>query len=239
MNEVIRSRLLVLVGLTVIGVGLAGIGTAFGMTEPLSNTGTSAEFVVSENNVTLTTGDKSETIVDNLSNVSKITIEETNSGQFTIHTIENQPLTENERERARTIAMTNETVNEALDGMDTYKLSVEPIQQLNFSSSNTQSYDVAIESNETNGEMTIVNTTDDHGDGSVTIERSPSYVEDRAVVRVRNPDEDSPHDLRYTVDIDLVNRTVTDITDWNEIRQGSSLTNATYELNTTETASHS
>ncbi|WP_317175827.1 hypothetical protein [Halomontanus rarus] len=227
MNEVIRSRLLVLVGLAVVGVGLAGIGTAFGMTDPLSNTGTSAEFVVSEDNVTFTTDDTSKTVVDNLSNVSKITIEETDSGQFTIQTTKNQPLTESERERAQTIAMANGTVKEALDEMDTYELSVEPIQRLDTSSFSQESYDVVVESNETNGEVTIGKTTDDHGDGSVTIERNPRYVEDRAVVRIRHSGENPPGDLKYTVDIDLVNETVTDITNWDEIRQESSSANVT------------
>ena len=236
MNDVIRSRLLVLVGLAVIGVGVAGIGTAFGMTEPLSTPGTSAEFVVSEDNITFVTAEQSETVVDDLSNVSEITIEETDSGQFTIQTAENQPLTESERERARTLAMTNGTVNEALTGMDTYELSVEPIQQLNTSASNQVSYDVVVESNETNGGVIIWETTDDQNDGSVTIENDPSYVEDRATVRIRQSEADSSHDLKYTVDVDLANETVTDITDWDEIRQESSSVNVTRELNTTETS---
>ncbi|SFS54206.1 hypothetical protein [Halostagnicola kamekurae] len=222
MNEVIRSRMLVLVGLAVIGVGLAGIGTTLGMTGPLSSTGTPAEFVVSDDNITFTSDDIQETVVDDLSNVSKITVEETDSGQYTIQTKEDQPLDEKERKRARTIAMTNETVNEALEEMDRYELSVEPVQKLNLSASSVQSYDTVIGVNETkdttaSSNMTIVNTTDDHSDESVIIGRSPSYVEDRAVVRIRHPGEDSPHDLKYTVDIDLADRTVTDITDWNDV----------------------
>ena len=125
----------------------------------------------------------------------------------------------------------------AIAGMDAYELSVEPIQQLNTSSFNDVSYDVVIEANETNGEVMVWETTADQNESSVTIETDPSYVEDRATVRIRHPDRESPHDLKYTVDIDLANETVTDVTDWDEIRQESTSVNATRELNTTVVAS--
>jgi hypothetical protein len=47
----------------------------------------------------------------------------------------------------------------------------------------------------------------------VTVDRSPSYVEDVAVVWVTPPDQEDP---RYSVTVDLTNETVTDITDWND-----------------------
>ncbi|ELY63152.1 hypothetical protein [Natrinema versiforme] len=235
MNEVVRSRLLVLVGLAVIGVGLAGVGTALGVAEPLATTGTSAEFVVAEDNVTFATGDESETVVDDLSNVSEITIEETDTGEFTVQTTEERPLTDSERERARTIAMTNETVKTELGEMDTYELSVEPIRKLSVDAFSQESYDVAGGLNETNNGTVIIGTTDDGGDGSITVERDPSYVQDRANVRIRQPNASDRHELQYTVDIDVANGTVTDITDWDDIRQESPTVTMTGELNSSET----
>ncbi|ELZ04848.1 hypothetical protein C481_03677 [Natrialba asiatica DSM 12278] len=205
------------------------------MTESLSNTGSTAELTVSEENITFAAGSESETVVKNLSNVSEITIKETEAGQFTIRTTEDQPLTDDEREQARTIAVTNETVAQALDGMDEYELSVEPVQQLNASASDQRSFDVVTQPNGTNGELAIRdNTTNDQGDGLVTIERDSNYVEDRAVVHVRQSGATDRHNLKYTVDVDLANSTVTGVTDWENVRQDSATVDVTGKLNTTE-----
>ena len=238
MTEIIRTRLLVLAGLVVVGIAVAGVGTAFDVTEPLSKTGPSGEFVVSDENVTFVGPSGSETVVTTLTNVRKITIERDDAGQYRLHTSKNQPLTDDERERARTIAVTNDTVEQSVETMGGYELSVEPIQKLDTSASSQQSYDVVIDGNQTSDEFTIVGTdTDDQEDGAVTIERDPSYVEDRAVVRIRQPGEDERSDLKYTVDVDLANDTVTGITDWEEIRRDSTSINMTGELNMTVTSS--
>ena len=241
MNEVIRSRLLVLAGLTVIGVGLAGAGTAMGLTEPLSTTDLAAEFIVSEENVAFSAGGKSETIVENMSYVSEVEIEETDAGQFTIHTTEDQPLTDSERERARTIAVNNATVKQTLDAMSAYELSVEPVQRINVTGLEQASLDAVNKSDQTDDvvqyELADNGTvTEDQGGGTVTVNREPRYAEDRAVVRIRQPGEDCHHDLKYTINVDLASGTVTGITDWDEIRQSSSPVTMTGTRNTTETA---
>jgi hypothetical protein len=48
---------------------------------------------------------------------------------------------------------------------------------------------------------------------ALRIDRTRSYVEDEAVVWVSPPDREDPW---YSVTVDLANRTVTDITDWND-----------------------
>ncbi|WP_254831263.1 hypothetical protein [Haloglomus salinum] len=226
MTEVIRTRLFVLAGLTVIGVAVAGMGTAFGVTAPVSNSGTAGEFVVSNENVTFVGTGGSETVVTDLTNVSEITVEQTSTGQFTVKTSTNRPLTEAERERARMVAMNNHTVEQALASMGEYELTVEPVRGLNLSASSQRSYDVRIDSNQTSGEFTITDTgTDNREDGSVTVKREPRYVEDQAVVRIRQPRDDGRDSLKYSVSIDLTNGTVTDVTDWDSIRQNSTSTN--------------
>ncbi|WP_276274111.1 hypothetical protein [Haloarcula litorea] len=226
MNEIVRSRLLVLVTLTVIGVGLAGGGVAVGLAGPLSTTGPSAEFVVSEGDVTVSTGDRSEPVVENLSGVTEVTIEETDAGQFTVRTRTDSPLTDAERRRARAIATDNATVALALDGMDAYELSVEPVYRVNRTASTRRTFEIRTDSNRTDGvfrgEVVDDETgTGDSDGGTVTVERAPDHVDDRAVVRVRDPDRGDRHDLRYTVDVNLANGTVTGITDWAAIRRES------------------
>jgi hypothetical protein len=232
MEDGIRTRLLVLVGLIAVSIGLAGIGAAFGMAEPLPSD-SSGEFVVAEDNITFKSSSESKTVVENLSHVREVNIKETDTGQFTIQTVEEQPLTDRERERAREVALANETVSAALSEMDSYELSVDSIQQLNASAFNQVSYDSNM-SHGTSDEITIVETSEEEDNGSITITREPSYVEDRAVVRIRQPDAPQSEDLKYSVDVDLVTGTVTDITDWDAIRQKSSTVTATGKLNVTK-----
>jgi len=231
MPESLRSRLLALVALGVLGVGLAGAGTAFGVTAPLAGTGSPAEFVVTDGNVTLTTGEGSATLVENMSDVRAVTIEETGDGEFTVHTQEARPLTEDERERARSIALANDTVRRELDAMPAHDLSVEPVRKLNLSASESISVDTA-DLDADSGEFTV-RSADDSDGGAVTIVRDPSYVENRAVVRVRQPGVPDPRDLKYTVDVNLTSGTVTGITDWDAIRGGSASTVQSHELNAT------
>lgn len=222
MNQAIRSRLFLLLGLTVIGIGVAGAGTTLGMTEPLTKTGSHAEFTISEGNVTFSAGGESRTIVDNMSNVSEISIRENDTGQFSIQTAEERPLSDSERKRARAIALNNTTVALALDEMSRYDVTVEPVQQLTLSEDNHDSYNINIQTNQTDhstsGTFTINNSTaESQQDGSVTIHRDPTYVEDRAVVRVRQPGTDGPRELLYVIDVDLSNGTVSDIVDFRSL----------------------
>ncbi|MFC7132095.1 MULTISPECIES: hypothetical protein [Salinibaculum] len=236
MNDVIRSRLRVLAGLAVLGIGLAGAGTAFGMAGPLAGTGPTPEFVVSDETVTFSAGGESDTVVGNLSRVSELTIEETSAGQFTIRTADDHPLTRSERRRARTIATSNATVRQTLNSVDTYELTVEPVQTVNVSASNVVSLNITGEERQANGtfrgEFSITDSESATGeDGVVTLTRDSSYVDGRAVVHVRQPGVDSRQALHVTVDVDLVNGTVTDILNWNTLGQESStVTGKTTEI---------
>jgi hypothetical protein len=231
MHATVRSRLFALGALAVLGLGLAGAGTAFGLTEPLSQMGSPAEFVVADGNVTLSADGESTTLVENVSDVRAVTIEETGDGQFTVRTREERPLTVAERERARSVALANETLRQKLDAMPAYELSVDPIQKLNATAVDQISLDSA-DSGDGSGEFTV-ESTGDSGDGSVTIVRDPTYVEGRAVVRVRRPDMTHPADLKYTADVNLTSGTVTDITDWDAIRREPESTGESRELNGT------
>jgi len=217
----VRFRVAFLLGLAILGVGLAGFGTAFGVTGPIAADDPGGEFVVSDQNVTFSAQGQEGTIVQNLSNVTTIEIKEADDGQFAVTTERDQPLTDAERERAREIARRNETVRGALEDMDEYELIVEPIHKIDELKTTQISGEVSTV-NESEG-ISKINLTGDslsERDDAVVVQRDPSYVDDEAVVRISHPDEDEPTDLKYSVSIDLATETVTDITDWEEIRQG-------------------
>lgn len=220
MNKIIRSRLLLLVGLSILGIGMAGVGTTLMMPEQLANTGTNSEFIVSDENVTFTTENESEILVHNTSNLSQISIRETDTGQFSISTTENQVLNATERERAREVSLDNSTVAQGLDKIDEYEVSVEPIQRVTLSDNTPQSYNISInKSNEMSGNTFTINETsvEEQQSGTVTISRDTNYVVDSAVVRIREQRQDGSGELIYVVDVDLSTDSVTDVVDWRSI----------------------
>jgi len=220
MNEIIRLRLLLLMGLSIIGVGIAGAGTTLGAADPLTTTGTNPEFVVSDENVTFENGGESETVVHNMSNLSQITIQETDTGRFSVQTTEQRPLSATHRERAREIALNNSTVAQSLDEIGKYEISVKPIRRLTLSENNPQTYNVSVNNSSGNTDNTFtINEAPDEGQqgGSVTISRDVNYVDDSAVVRIRRLEEDDSGELIYVIDVDLSTGRVTDVTDWRSI----------------------
>ncbi|WP_053947034.1 hypothetical protein [Halolamina sediminis] len=217
MPSEIPVRLLLVVGLALVGVVLAGIGTAFAPNGVVPSE-PGAEFVVGDGNVTVAQSDQSETTVTTLSNVSAVRIDRTNASRFTVETRERRPLSRDERDRARTIALNNRTVSEAVDDVGAVELTVEPIRKLNTSSIATGQYNVTVDA-EDGGTFTVDLNDTDSENGSVTVDRTPNYVDDRAVVKIRNSTADAPDDLKYSVTVDLANGTVTDITDWEHIRE--------------------
>lgn len=222
MRNEIRTRLAVLFGLLLLGLLLAGAGTAIGMTATFANPDSTPEFVVTDENVSVSTGDRTETVVRNMSNVRSVTINETTSGHFRVDTEEERPLTETERQRAREIAVDDPTVQRELDTLGRYEIAVDPIQKIESSRFSSDRYNTTVNvDGGDDGEFAITtwNTTRESGDGTVHVARDPTYVRDAAVVRIRRPGEPEHPGLEYTIRVDLSNETVTDVTDWDEIRQ--------------------
>jgi hypothetical protein len=210
------ARLTLLVILAVLGAGLAVIGTAVGATGPLAAPGSGAAFVVSENNVTFEQGNQRATVIDNMTRIDSIEIEQQGSGTYRVDTVTRDPLTDSERSRAKTIARDNATVQQGLQDLDQYELTVEPIHELTVDSVQTTSFTAlnttSIDNETAEGEGTFTLTVEDSNEtGAVTIDRDPEYVEDEAVVRIRAP---ATNEVYYSATVDLENETVTDITDW-------------------------
>lgn len=220
MPSEIRSRLVVLAGLTVLGVALAGVGTALGMTAPPTNHGDNPTFAVNEENVTFTDNGNRVTLVENMSTVRSVRIDKVGSTQFQVSTETAQPLTAAERERARRIALNNQTVQSHLASLENYEVTIEPIRRLNMTSMQVANFNATKvnDSGDGGSVFKITNVSSEHEDGTVVVQRDPQYVEDRAVVRIRQPGAPERRALKYTVRVDLANDTVTGITDWEEIR---------------------
>lgn len=204
-----RSRLGLLVGLVLFGVGLAVAGSALGATAPLGDDGTA--FVVSDRNVTLEHGDQRTTVVDDMSGVGRVEIERLGGGSYRVDTEAEQPVTDSERRRAVAIAKANASVKLALDGMDRYDLTVEPIRKL--TKTDSISYTVLnateAENMSVDGENETFIVSVDDADDSVTVDRDPTYVENEVVVRARDPEGET----RYTATVNLENGTVVDVSD--------------------------
>lgn len=221
MTTDLRSRFAVLVGLAILGVGLAVIGTAVGATGFLTDDRGDAGFTVSEENVTFSDGDQEVTVVDNMTRVDRLEVEKVETGTYHVITETENPVTDSERRRAKAIIKRNETVRQALDDLDGYELTVEPVHKLtadsmvteNFTTANDSTSSDFVSNNETEDEEATYTFSVESEEGNVTVNRDPTYVENEVVVWIRHPVAD---DVYYTVDVDLENSTVVEITEWDD-----------------------
>ncbi len=216
MTDATRSEFVILAGLAIVGLTLAGATSALGVTETAAGD-VGGEFVVSDRNVTYSNNVQERTVIENLSGVEAIEIGRDETGHYSIRTEEATPLTEADCERAKRIARTNETVRRALARLDEYDLSVEPVRELSSQKVVGVTVEQSNESNWTNdsaGTRTfkVTNVTYVNESGSVVVQRDPKYVPDRAAVEIRGPDGEH----RYTVYVDLANRTVVDVVNWTD-----------------------
>ena len=223
MGSNIRSRLAVLLTLAILGVAVAGIGATLG-----APSGTTADadtrFVVTEQNVTVATDQEEVTVTEDMSNVTSVRVREAAAGQFSVETERAQPLTERERERAKRIARTNETVQTYLAEGE-YTLDVDAIQRLDTTAMQVSGN---VTERTESGNVTVIRyEAEETADDSVVVDREPTYVPNEAVVRLRDPTASERTELKYSVDVDLTNETVTDVTDWAEIRQHAPTINGT------------
>ena len=237
-----RSKLVLLVALLAVGVGLAFTGNALGVSEPLSEPEPGALFAVSDENVTVTASGQEVTAVEKMDTVTNVEITE-QDGQFLVTTDREAPFTSAEMQRGIEIAKENKTVQAALDRRDTYEFEVEPVHKLEASelavttiNDTNVTFDTATEENESRSVDTtttdhesganrtaaesddiVTVTVEDNGsnDGStVRVDREPSYVEDRAVVVVRDPEAG---ERVLSAVVDLQSEQVVSLTDWRDV----------------------
>lgn len=219
MRTDLRMRLGLLVALAVVGVLVAGVGTTLGGGSPLAPA-SGGEFVVSESNVTFADRSRDVTVVDDMENVTRVEITEADEGRFRVETDRIRPLTAADRELAREIARSNGTVATNLATTARPELTVDPVKRIE---ANAIQFNVSVTTENESRGVTVVeveNESMDTGESGVVIDREPSYVDDRAVVRISDAEKEGRSALQYSVRVDLANETVTEITNWTAIRAG-------------------
>jgi len=236
----LRSKLALLVALLVVGAGLAFTGNALGVSEPLSEPEPGALFAVSDENVTVTASGQEVTAVEKMDTVTNVEITE-QDGQFVVTTDRKEPFTSAEIDRGIEIAKKNKTVQTALDRRDTYDFEVEPVHKLEATdlavttvNDTDITFDTATEDNESGSVDTtdhksgdnrtaadsddiVTVTVEDNGsndESTVRVDREPSYVEDRAVVVVRDPEAG---ERVLSVVVDLQSEQVVSLTGWRDV----------------------
>lgn len=226
MRRDISVRVATLLGLAVLGLGLAGAGAALGVGGPVTADESSLGVAVGEGNVTLSDGGREMTVLNDTRGVEAIELR-TRGGDLVVDTERASPLTAAERERARAVVRANATMRRHLDAMGAYELVVEPIPKLGTTDEDVTVYNVTRVGNGSAESATfrVVGeagdgsaSTGSRGDDSVTLRRDRTYVEDRASVGVRDP---TTGEETYSVTVDLRTETVTRITDWDAVGENS------------------
>lgn len=209
----LHVRAAILLGLAALGLTLAWAGTALGIGGQVTEDPSPTGLTVTDENVTLSSDDRTVTVVDDVSAVRSITVESTTDG-IDVRTDQQRLLTDAQRERATSIVQNNDTIAEYLDALGEYNFSVNPVFRRSASDMQQISFNVSeSEMNRSGDSFTIdtSNVTVDNPGDSVEITRADSQIDERAVVRVLTvPSED----IRYSIEVDLKNGTVVDLTNW-------------------------
>ena len=212
MNTRVLSTAGLLVGLAVLGVLLAGIGAAIGVTDTITDNSEAARVTVNDDNVTVNGTGERTTLVDDLSNVSAIQIEETSEDEFTVRTVENELLSHDDREHATQIATTNETVRQYLRSTDDPDVEVSPVERVEVGSTGSSLNVTAVDDasgDDENIDLEFVESAD--ATDSVTVSRETSSVEKQATVRISSEDSDR---AEFTIVVDLEDAEIVRFIDW-------------------------
>lgn len=200
---------------------MAWAGTALGVDQALTGDEPRGEVSIAGSNITVSSSGENVTIAENLSVETAVTVAKAN-GRITVQTSNGGPLTDQQRADAVGIVRDNETIQRLLDQLTDPTLSIDPVKRLDADSARR-----------TSGELTPTNVTQtandtqvftiesaddvhiDRTENSVTVETkqsSGSYVENRAIVRIR----DDNRELVYSAKVDLQKHRVVDVTDWRD-----------------------
>lgn len=121
-----RLRLGVLLALASLGLALAVAGGALGLDDAFTDPESEAEVIVSEDNITVLTGEREVLTVDSLRDVRTVELSMTDD-EFQVETERGSNLTEEQRERAVAIAGNNETIQEELGDLEAHTVTVQAI----------------------------------------------------------------------------------------------------------------
>ncbi|WP_241431539.1 hypothetical protein [Natrialba hulunbeirensis] len=208
MTTDVRRTVILLTSLVVIGAILAGAGTVVGMTGILPDGQPATEFQISDENITVTDGDETYVLTNELSTVTAVELVETAPGQYEISTEQTTPFTDQQRAEAISLATEQDPIQQYLADRGDYEITFQPIQEIDWKTDRLWLNGTADSENR----IHIESTSED----SVRIDRDQNYAEDRASVIVRPHATEPP---AYTVDIDMENNAVMEITDWEAVNE--------------------
>jgi hypothetical protein len=216
MNDILGSPLIVLVALTSIGGSLAVGGVVLGVGDGVIGEDHMGEIRVTGDNITAASSEGETVLTTNVSETSDI--EFTEDGEtISVTERENTPLTQREQERAIRTAQNNQTVASYLETIKNEEFTVKPVKQFDKEAIQTDTIEIDTEKTDSSivsEEYEVINVTLDQSEDTVTVDRTPSYVEDRAVVQISHTGRSN---ARYWVKVDLANKTITDITDRDDL----------------------
>lgn len=210
----------VLIGLAVISIGLALAGNAIGIGDATTTSDGPGEVTIAEDEITLSDGEQELTPVENLTGVQQVDITDEGGTVNITTTNASTPLDTETRERAREIALTNETIQQYISTVDTYDIAVEPIRRVDSDDIQSTSVNMSTASSKTseNGTETVAFTVaeTDTAD-SVTVTRTPRYDREEVTVRISGPEGQ----LQYSLTVDLFEKRIVAFTDWTEVSPDS------------------
>jgi hypothetical protein len=223
MNTRLRRRILTVVVLAAIAVSLALVGSVLGVHGAVVGDEPSGEVSIDSSGVTVSDTGSEVRVIKNLTAREAVTVRNTGS-RIIVTTDDRGPLTADERRRAVRIARSDAAIIGARASTD-YEVSVEPVQKpvtLNASRAEAVTVEGLNGSEDTESvqyEVTVKNFSIEEAEDSVTVYNEGDgvqYLDDEASVRFVDPETGDPV---YWVRVNLSTGTVTDITDWADIRE--------------------
>lgn len=200
--------------LAVCGVGLAVIGTTFGV--GVGAPGSEAERItITDDSVTVSDGSSEAVAIEDLSAASTVAVT-AHEDRVAIET--EGPFDDEDRQQAIAIARANETVSTELS-VERYEFRTQPIEKLSVDRSMSVNFtvedDAPLGDDVEMGEKSHFNVSisEDEQNETVTVDRETEYIEEVLQVTAVDPETD---ERRVSVRVDLQNETVEAVTDWNE-----------------------
>lgn len=218
----VRTRVVVVLGLAAVGVALAVTGSALGVGDGTFHESDGPAVNIDEN-VTVVDDDSEVTVVENVSTVETLKVRADDGATIRFET-EGRDEGVTASERAKDIARNNETIQRAIEDLESPKFTVEPVVQVDVTESSSFTVSGATNDgdNSTGGgsgtySVTVNETSAQSQDGMVVVDREPAYASGIASVQIAETGDQ----VRYAATVDLENETVTGFTDWQTATDGT------------------
>ena len=207
MQTVALPRVVLLLALTVLAGSLAVLVSTTGVMSA-NPSGAGSEFAIEDDRLIETSGDSSETLIDDVSTVDRIEISDIDTDPV-VTTTPHEPATLNltQRKRAKRIVTSDESISRTLTDRSGAVYTIRPIPE---TISNDRAAIVGVRPEPTSTRLTSVGHADftvrnGTADDTVILERTDHETSDRRALVVVDPIRSQQ---RYSVVVDLQNETM-------------------------------